>query len=278
MHHLQQVCFNLLGLQRWMSVPASRQQDAFCRWLLRVDALLSRFARFIPELPDLDPEPEDYGRWIHSAMMLGALQLVPVAARERSRLWDEPWASEFPGMKANDDPILTFLCESQQWHVVCLQPYFRLFEFGLDPALTREGGSLLSALQLARNFIRDHPAPSTDALVDSMESAIAADLTQDPEAQTASLSMLRALAMQQRCDDEDEEEARREDLHARFMFALVPAWCAHSAKVFALILEASPSSLIPDLARIVGGYLDLEGLPPEPIAPVTMDEEAKEQQ
>lgn len=132
-------------------------------------------------------------------------------------------------------------------HLVSLQPYLRLFQFGLDPTEVTEGGTLLSALQLALNVVRDRPSCALGPPLDHMDVA-AHQLFSDDDTVP---SVLHDRAMPR--ESLAFLDSRRNALHARFMRALIPAWSAHSRKVHVLLLSAAPDRLIPDLACIVLG-------------------------
>ena len=111
-----------------------------------------------------------------------------------------------------------------------------------------DSDSTLTAAQLARRFVRDHPSPwSTRA---------------PPIAQyNGAMNLVRAFATQQAEEDSTEEKHRRAHLHARFMHQLAATWHQHSQSVRELLLQAAPAQLIPDLVNICAEYLDLD--PPE---------------
>ena len=241
--------------------PLSEEMRA---WMLRLDALFTQRAE---RLPQVTLSPHQCRILLFTATAAQALQLLPALMKQ-------------PNLHGGcDDVPLLPLCCYPATHWVSRLPNLRLFHYGLDPAQTSldERDGPLSALQLARNFVRDHPATAaaattTDqpAAMDSTATGAALELD-DPESVP---SVLAALATQQQ-ESEEAEDLRREALHAQFMHALLPAWRTHSTNVLALL--SSPSVLLPDLAVIVGRYLDLEGMQAER-SPVVQDEDAESSQ
>lgn len=170
----------------------------------------------------------------------------------------------------NGEPELTDFYLHSGTHPVCLEPSLRLFEFGLDPTLTVADKNLLSALQLAHTFIRNHPLPAVAVAASNPLAEMQAVVSRDSESQHAG-SILTAYATVHRESWEAAEFQRRNALHARFMHSLVSAWLAHSTKVRCVLLDASPSRLIPPLVAIVSRYLNLGGVPPEPVMAADAD-------
>ena len=218
------------------NVPLS---DEMRTWMLRVDALFMQIAERVPRVT---LTPAECRSLLFTAAAAHAQQLLPALMKQPNLLGG-----------CVDVPLLPF-CRSPVTHWVSRLPYLRLFHYGLDPAQPSldERDGPLSALQLARDFVREHP-PALESSVMATGAAIELhDVGSIP-------SILAALVAQRQEPTWEAENLRRDALHAQFMHALLPAWRAHSAKVIALL--STPSLLIPDLAVIVGRHLDLEGLP-----------------
>ena len=136
-------------------------------------------------------------------------------------------------------------------------PLLHFFRHGIDPTMV-SSKCPQSALKLARDHAQTHPLTSQAAkseLQTEMEesgcggSGGSGGSPHDFAMDYVLLQTEAALP---------EENKRREELHARFMHALLSAWCAHSSAVRALLLDAAPDRLIPDLVNICAEYLDLE--------------------
>jgi len=134
----------------------------------------------------------------------------------------------------------------------------RLIHHGLDPTLVCAKYPR-SALQVARSYVKVHPPPPELGELDLLEESM--------ERMKNSGGILLLLLPRNHLTDEIaqyahppsvEESQRCERLHARFMHALVSTWRDHSFAVRALLLEAAPHQLIPDLADMCAEYLDLD--------------------
>ena len=159
---------------------------------------------------------------------------------------------------ASGDPYLSVLAAEPQRHIVRLMPLLHFIRRGLDTTLASNKYPQ-SALQLARGHVQAHPltseAAKSELQAEMEQSGCGSDMysgsgsprdfaTDYVTLQTAS-SWLK-------------EKQRCRELHTRFMHALLSAWRAHSSAVRALLLDAAPDRLIPDLVNICAEYPDLE--------------------
>lgn len=196
--------------------------DELRDWMLKMDAGLST----------MQADGELTLCWrsalLHTAIRAGALQLVPALMQQK----DE--SGERCAALTSADLKLVTSCTAETTHFVSHQPCLRLFEFGLDPTFIDVRVSPLSALQMARHWIRDHPLTPSEA-AELAAGAVSTTAAAAGSAETEPIpSILAAWETQQQEATEEAEEARRKALHSQFMHALLPAWLAHSTKVLSL--------------------------------------------
>ena len=156
-------------------------------------------------------------------------------------------------MSMNGDPYLNILAANPAPHLVSFMPLLHFLRDGLDPTLISEQYPH-SALHLARDHVQTHPLTSQAAksLLQTEMDESGCGSNGAPHDFTMDYVTLQTAATW------PEEEQRRQELHARFMHALMSAWRTHSSAVRALLLDAAPDRLIPDLVNICAEYLDLE--------------------
>ena len=196
-----------------LGMHAAEPQATMRSWLLRVDALCTQMAA---RLTHLTLTTEECRSWMLAATHAHAIRLIPALMRQ-------------PNMHEGCREISRLIagyCDPEA-HWVNMQPYLRLIPYGLDLALVDDiDGPRTSALELARNFVCDHPAPAAGAASHSaaMEPAdVGATIGLDDPASIP--SVLAAIA------NLPWMPADHNALHAQFMHALVPAWRAHSTDV-----------------------------------------------
>lgn len=143
------------AMSRALASPLTRaHRERLGRWWLQVNALFTRLA---PAVTRMQLSPDDSQTLLDAALHAGALSLIPVLMRDAAqRSFDLSFGA---------NPLLTDRAASPALHAVSLLPFLLLIEFGVDPSVTGdEALSSLSALQLARTFVRNHPAPAAAAI------------------------------------------------------------------------------------------------------------------
>ena len=151
------------------------------------------------------------------------------------------------------DSYLSVLAADPLRHPINLMPLLHFIRYGLNPTLARKEFPR-PALQLAREHVQSRPLTS-EAAKDQLQAEMdesGCGSNGAPHDFTMDYVTLQTAATW------PEEEQRRQEQHARFMHALLSAWRAHSSAVRALLLDAAPDRLIPDLVNICADYLDLE--------------------
>lgn len=253
---LGHLCGTLMEIGMLRPLLDASQLTVLSRWMMQVDALFARLCSAVPQTRLSRRQSEGLSQ---VTVWLGTLQLLPVLIRSQA-------GCDFPASVLAGEPFLTAYCLRPRFHIISRQPYLRLFHCGLDPTRTEAGRHPLSALQVARNFARDHP-PHAMPAPEPMDRMHSAATDTDDLASAPIPSVLAAYATFHHEPLGPAEDQRCGALHAQFMHALIPAWRAHSVKVRALLLAAAPTRLIPPLVDVVSRYLDLEGVPPERSAP-----------
>ena len=229
------LCRNVSVCKRTMAQPMLRQLPPSLltqlrAWLLQANQLLEELAASLTA-EEIRSKPSIVTDCLLAESLAAATCLArrsPGSAFETNAvlLWDLPYVS--------------MLARCPAHHFISYTPVLGMIAHGLDPT-RMDGDHTHSALQWARGHAEEYPAQAASGmeLLNAHNLAIAF-VIQQPEASV------------------DAELQRRLQLHTRFMHALVAAWRSHSQSVRALLRQADPEVLIPDLADICADYLDLE--------------------